>query len=131
MQRQSVLTPLTATVGSGGGSVRVTVRNDGQTRLADFDEWDFLFHYYDTGGDYRFDWYPYTAGSPGLNQWTVSGIYRDATTLAAEMYEPGILNPGEEAIFELQLSPSIGLTTTSMLAIGTDQGVTISAFVDR
>ena len=30
MQRQSVLTPLTATVGSGGGSVRVTVRNDGQ-----------------------------------------------------------------------------------------------------
>ena len=47
--------------------LRVTVDNSGQTKLASFDKWDFIVHYYDSGGTY------YTNGSPTLTEpWVIT-----------------------------------------------------------
>ena len=32
--------------------VNVTLENNGQTKLADFDKWDIIVQYYDSGGSY-------------------------------------------------------------------------------
>ena len=39
----------------------VTVENAGQTKLASFDKWDFIVHYYDGSGVYHTEWLPYTS----------------------------------------------------------------------
>ena len=76
-------------------------------------------------------WYPYVSGPLGNNQWTVKGIYTDAAASQPEVFEPGIFNPGEELVVQLQLLPTIGMTTTNMIIIGTANGVTVPTLVNR
>jgi hypothetical protein len=125
------LKPISATVQNNGNTVQLILKNDGTTQLTDFDEWDLFLHYYDTGNSYHTDWYPFTTGLPGSNQWTIAGIYTDFSSNLPELYEPGILNPDEELIIQLQIAPGIGLTTTNRLILSTNNGVTASALITR
>ncbi|MDP2917647.1 MAG: hypothetical protein Q8O16_06940 [Dehalococcoidia bacterium] len=111
--------------------VELSLRNSGQIKLNDFDKWDFIIQYTDGGGNYFVKWLPYTTGSPADNQWGVKGIYMDASGGDAEVFEPGILNPGEEIILRARVNPSVGEGTTNMVTVSTPSGVTASALFIR
>ena len=105
-------------------TLEVIVENTGQTRLAEFDKWDFIVHYYDDAGVRHVEWLPY-AGTPGDNEWNVAWIRLDG---AAEIYEPDVLNPGEQAMLLARLNPAAGAGTTNMVVVATPNGVTVSTY---
>ncbi len=80
---------------------------------------------------YHTDWYPYTSNLPGSNEWTSVGIYTDAAGGIPEIYEPGIFNPDEELVLQLNIAPGIALSTTNRLLLSTHNGVTISTIITR
>ncbi len=113
---------------AAGSLVEVTITNIGTTKLADFKQWDLMLQYYTATGTYLTEWYPYVAGTmPGANQWSVVGIYMNAAAATAEAYEPAILNPGEELLIRIRLSPPVGAGTTNVATFGVANGVTLSA----
>lgn len=124
------LTPISATIQNNGGLVQLTLRNNGRTSLTNFDEWDIILQYYSSGDVYHTDWYPYTSGAPGGNQWAAT-LYTDAAGGIPEQYEPGILNPDEEMVLQLNVAPGIGLTTTNRLLLSTNNGITASTIITR
>jgi len=108
--------------------LELTLRNSGETKLADFADWDVIVQYYDSGGGYYVKWLPYTEGTPGGNEWTVEGIYLDGET---EVLETGILNAGEEVVIEAKLDPPVGVDTTNLVVTSTPNGIPASiAFSD-
>jgi len=100
--------------------LRVTVQNAGQTKLASFDKWDFIVHYYDGSGVYHTEWLPYTSGVLGDNEWQKARIGLNGPV---EFFEPDILNPGEELVILARLNPLPGDATTGSIAIATPNGV--------
>src|SRR4030065_697889 len=59
---RTLLTPFSATQPSAD-KVEIILDNDGQTKLADFDKWDLIAHYYDGTGTYHIKWLPYNHGT--------------------------------------------------------------------
>ncbi|MFA5316017.1 MAG: hypothetical protein WC369_01175 [Dehalococcoidales bacterium] len=108
------------------GYLEVDLRNSGQVKQASFSSWDVIIHYDDDSDNNYVKWLPYTNGVPGDNEWTVRGIYLDADSSTAEVYEPGILNPGEEMVISTKLGPPQNKWTTKYLAVSTGNGVSVS-----
>ena len=104
----------------------ITVKNCGQTKLAEFEKWDVIVHSEDAAGGKHVTWLPYDGVSPGPNQWSVRGIYQDAANTIPEAFEPGIVNSDEEVIIECQLDPPVGENTINLVAVSTPNGVTVS-----
>jgi len=100
--------------------LQVTVENAGQTKLASFDKWDFIVHYYDGSGIYHTEWLPYTSGALGDNEWQKARIGLNGPI---EFFEPDILNPGEELVILARLNPLPGDATTGDIAVATPNGV--------
>lgn len=126
------LTLLAAETKSAGAFVELTFRNSGNTKLADFDQWDVIVQYYTAQGVYFMQWLPYvTTTTPGDNQWSVAGIYREAATTATEVYDPTILNPGEEIVLRIKLFPVVGPQTTNQVTIAVSNGISQSAIFER
>lgn len=128
---RTMMAPISTTVGAAGEYVTVIMKNEGSEKLYDFERWDVLFQYYTDTPTYELNWYPYNAGAAGMNQWTVVGIFTDAATSQSEVYDPGIWNPGEELVVRLELFPSIGMTTTNMMVLGTENGIAASVIITR
>ena len=111
-----------------GSFVEVYVLNSGKVHLAQFANWDVLLQYYDAGKVYHISHLSYTENSnPGDNQWTVANIYFDSSLGPKEVFEPGILNPGEVVFLKARLSPAVGSKTTNMVTVSTANGVATSA----
>jgi len=108
------LTPVGAETISAGSIVSITLRNDGDTKLADFDQWDVILQY---GGNA--EWYPYGSGE---KYWTRT---------INEAFDPGILNPGEEMMIWVWVNPPVGSPTTNLATIATPNGITASAVFTR
>ncbi len=107
--------------------VEAALRNNGQTKLSDFARWDVIVQYYDSGGTYYVKWLPYTDNiTLGDNQWRRKGIYLNAENQTAEVFETGILNPGEEMVIEARVSPATGVGTTNLLVASTSSGIPAS-----
>ncbi|MEA3407809.1 MAG: hypothetical protein U9R48_06995 [Chloroflexota bacterium] len=106
--------------------VRISMRNTGAIRLADFDQCDLIIHYYNVSASYQIAWLPHESIAEGPARWEVLGIYSDAATLTPEVYEPGILNPTEEIILRTTLASSVQLSTTLMAVFSTPSGATAS-----
>ena len=107
--------------------LEVVLRNNGQTKLTDFEKWDVIIHYYDNGSTYYVKWLPFTENvTLGDDQWRKKGIYLNADNLTAEVFEPGILNPGEEMVIEAKVNPVVGLATANMVVTSTPSGVPAS-----
>lgn len=121
------LSPVSAGTISAGAVVEVTLRNEGDTKLADFDQWDVILQYYDGGGQYHLDWYPF---GPGQDQWSVYDIFLDAPTVP-EAFDPDILNPGEEVVIWISVSPAVGSPTTNLVTIATPNGISTSTVFTR
>lgn len=106
----------------------ITLKNSGQEPVLDFTSWDIVVEYYETDGTYHQVWLPYTKeSSPGDNEWTVTGVYKDAGTLDAEVFQPGILDPDEEMIIRIKLSPAATDTPGNQVTVATPNGVTVSS----
>jgi hypothetical protein len=99
--------------------LRVTVENSGQTKLANFNKWDFIAHYYDTDGTYS-QWLPYTEGALGDNEWQKARICLNGQQ---EFFEPGILNPEEELIILAKLNPLPADGTIGEIIVSTPNGI--------
>ncbi len=106
-------------------TLEVTLENNGQTKLADFDRWDVIVQYYDGTGTYHIKWLPYTEGTPGDNEWEVAWIRLNE---AAEVFEPNVLNPEEQIMIRTQLNPPVGAGTTNMVVITTPNGIPVSTY---
>ncbi len=118
------LTPLAATTTVFGDYVEVTLKNTGDTKLADFEQWDVIVRYTDASGGDHVDWYGY----PG--QWTKQ-VFQTASISAPEAFDPGILNPGEEIVLQIQVSPAVGSGTTNLVTVATPNGISASTVFTR
>jgi len=118
------LTVVSATTTVFGDYVEVTLKNTGFTKLADFDQWDVILQYTDGSGDQHIDWYGYPA------QWT-SHIYQATSPPTSEVFDPGILNPGEEIVLQVGVSPAVGTGTTNLATAATPNGITATAVFTR
>jgi len=108
--------------------LQITLENNGQTKLASFAKWDVIVQYYDDGGSYHVTWLPYTEGALGNNEWKKTGIYLDGQ---AEVFEPDIVNPGEEIVIEANLTPTVGANTTNLVVVSTPNGIPASEIFSR
>ena len=127
--RTEMTTVTTETDGSGE-VVELVLANTGETKLADFDQWDIIVQYQSVQG-YSVDWLPYVEGEPGLDEWSVVGIYLDAASATAEVYDPGIVNSGEEVLLRIRLSPPVAVGSTNVVRIVTLNGIGVSATFTR
>jgi len=100
--------------------LRVTVKNNGQTRLAGYDKWDFIVHYNGSDSTYYTEWLPYAEAELGDNQWQDAGIFLNGQP---ELFEPNIVNPEEELMILAKLEPLPGDATTGDITISTSNGV--------
>ena len=99
------------------------LRNDGQLKLASFSKWDVIVQYYDADGIYYTKWLPYNEETLGDNEWHETGIYLDTGDDIPEIFEPGILNPGEEMKIEAKLNPPPRDGTAVETIISTPGGI--------
>ena len=114
-----------------GANVTITLKNDGEIPLTDFVEWDVVVQYYASGSDYIVKYLAYdSTAPPGDNEWTVEGIYLDASGSTAEVYEPNLFNPGEEMKISIKLNPAVANGTTNMVTVSTPTGVTAEVMFD-
>ena len=110
---------------ANSNSVDVTVKNAGSVKLADFQDWDVILHYFTTDG-YLVRWVPYEQPVAGQERWELVGIYLDASQAIAEKHEPGILNPGEELVLRGYFASSAQEGTTGLVAVTGPNGVGVS-----
>lgn len=68
----------------------------------------------------------YTEGSLGDNQWTVEGIYMDASTSDPEVFEKGIFNPDEEMVIQMQVDPIVRAASDNLVMVSTPNGISAS-----
>jgi hypothetical protein len=102
-------------------TLELILENCGQTKLAHFDKWDLIVHYYDSIGNYTVKWLPYTDDTLGDNEWEIAWIHLNGE---AELYEPNVLNPEEQIMLRAQLNPAVGDNTTNMVVTATPSGIT-------
>lgn len=131
-QMHTALTLVAAATKNSGANVELTFRNTGSAKVADFDQWDVIVQYYTVQDVYVMKWLPYVdSTTPSDNKWGVDGIYLTAATATPEVYEPDILNPGEEIVIRLKLLPIVGPRTTNLVVIALSNGVSQSAIFVR
>src|SRR4030042_786887 len=117
------LTPVSTnmTLLAGADPVDIVLKNTGQTKMTDFEKWDIIVQYYDGSGGYHVEWLPYSEGGAGTYEWEVGWIRLDGQP---EIFEPNLLNPGEEIMIRIWLHPAVGAGTTNMGVISTPSGIT-------
>lgn len=101
-----------------GANITVTIRNDGQTPIAEFARMDVVVQYFDEFGARYDKWLAYTSGALASDTWTTGAFTSD-------LFEPRILNTGETVQILMRVNPVIGVATTNKALIGTDHGVTV------
>ncbi len=110
------ITAVSSVTRDKGKQVEIVIRNDGNTSLANFDCWDVIVRY----GEGGVQWLPYSSAVPG---WTVSSF---SLGEGPEVFDPNILNPGEELTARLKLSPGVSKDYTNLATVATLNGVTVS-----
>jgi len=116
------LSPVSAETNGSGSQVYVTLSNDGDTKLADFDQWDVIVQYdTDGNGDYdAVEWFSYHASPPLNGEWSKA---------IGENFEPGIFNPEETMAITIAVSSEI--SRTGVAVIGTPNGISTSKVFTR
>ncbi len=108
--------------------LRVTVKNDGQTKLASFDKWDVIVNYLDDSSVKNIKWLPYSASLPGNNEWQEARIGFDGPI---DFFEQGILNPSEEMVALIHLNPASKNGAIGNISMAAPNGVySSSSFYD-
>lgn len=123
-QFRTLLSVTDTQVDETGANVTVILSNDGQSAIGDFERMDVVVQYFSESSTYYMRWIPYTSGALESNTWTVQSIAND-------VFEPGLFNPGEELTMVIRLNPPVGLSTTNWVIISTKLGVSLSAYFTR
>ena len=113
-QLQSRITISNVTVDGGGGGITLNLANVGQTRVATYERVDLILTYYTSPTVRVTTWLPYDTGA-GANTWTITSISND-------VYEPGILNPGETATVHVTLSAPVQAGKTNFVLMDSEAG---------
>jgi archaellum component FlaF (FlaF/FlaG flagellin family) len=121
-QARTELTVVSTQVDPSGANITVQLRNDGQTKVADYARMDVLVQYFTESAERYVTWIPYTSGALGSNTWTVASIANDT-------FEPNVLNPGETLEMTIRINPTLGTGTTAWVIVSTENGVTATAYV--
>jgi len=109
-----------------GGIIDLVVKNTGQENVIDFSHWDVIAEKVDSGASY----FTYSATNPpGLNQWSVKGIY--IADNVPETFDLNVLNPGEQAIIQINPDGMIDTGQTIKITLSTAGGVTSQCFVTQ
>jgi hypothetical protein len=109
--------------------IRMWVENNGQTNIGDFDKWDIIAQYSVSGIDYSTYLTRGAGPAPGANEWVLQGIYlMDGNN---EVFDPGILNPDEQARVDILLSPVLPSNNTVRFTTSTENGVTAQCQIRR
>lgn len=120
-QNRTGLTVTSTAVDPSGANVTITIRNDGQTSVADFTKMDVLVQYFGETGT-RFDkWIPYTPGALSADTWK-PGVFTN------DVFDPGILDSGESMEVRIRVNPVVGQATTNLAIIGSEKGVTVRTY---
>ena len=124
---------ITADAQGSGQDIDISIRNDGQTSLGDFTWWDVMIEYYSqpSNSGLNIAWLTSTSTPPGSGQWAVKGVFMDAGTEEAEVYERNVLNPGEEMTIRLTISPEIPANTDNLVIITAPNGIRVAAPFSR
>jgi hypothetical protein len=115
------LTITGTSVDPAGANITITVRNDGQTVLADFAGMDVVVQYFGETGTRYDKWIGYTSGALASDTWTTG-------TFTNDVFEPGILNSGESMQMLIRVNPVVGAATTNLAIIGSEKGVTVQTY---
>jgi archaellum component FlaF (FlaF/FlaG flagellin family) len=121
-QVHTQLTVVETSIDESKANITVRIRNDGQTKMADYARMDVVVQYFSESGTRYARWVPYTSGVLQSNTWTVTSIEND-------VFEPDVLNPGEVLEMQVRLNPPLGTGTTGWVIVATENGVTVSAYV--
>jgi archaellum component FlaF (FlaF/FlaG flagellin family) len=121
-QARTELTVVETRLDESKANVTVRLRNDGQTKIADYARMDVLVQYFSESGERHVRWIPYTSGALESNTWTVESISPDT-------FEPSILNPSEILEMQVRINPPIGAGSTGWIIVSTENGVTATASV--
>lgn len=115
-----------------GAVMEITLVNDGNTKLADFEAWDTIVQYSDDNepSQYHIGHFSY-ADVFEPNHWQTAGIFLAEQGLVTESFEPGILNPSEALVVRIHLAPPVGFGTTLLATLSTPDGVTVSTQARR
>src|SRR5512142_1971764 len=96
-QSQTRLEIQNVTVDGNRQGLTLNLVNTGQTRIAEFDHVDVILSYFTSPATQTSTWLPYDSTGLGANIWQV-------TSITADNFDPGILNPGETAVIHVSLS---------------------------
>jgi len=121
-QVHTQLTVVETSIDGSRANITARIRNDGQTKMADYTRMDVVVQYFSESGTRYVRWVPYTSGELQSNTWTVASIEND-------VFEPAVLNPGEVLEMQVRVNPPLGAGTTGWVIVATENGVTVSAYV--
>ena len=74
-------------------------------------------------GQYRIGRLDHASVAPTGEEWSVQGIYADASRHRPEVYDPGILNPGEVLVIRARLATPLDDEAIHLAVLGTQNGV--------
>jgi hypothetical protein len=129
MQARALLLQRTAIVSVppetyAGGSIQLTVKNEGQVNVSDFPRWDVIVEDLVHGTRYL----TYSSNyPPNDNQWAIQGMFINDTV--PEAFDLGVLNPGEQMIIALAPNPEAPSDQPIKITVATGDGVTTQCFV--
>jgi archaellum component FlaF (FlaF/FlaG flagellin family) len=112
---------INAETDASGEVVEITLTCDGNTRLADFDQWDVILQY-DSAFGQQISWY-------GPDEWSY-GTYLDAPDVT-DVFDPGILNPGEDMVIWVPVDPAVSTSSTNLAVVGTQNGISATSVFTR
>lgn len=114
------LTTVSTATNVTGDYVQIILQNTGTTKQANLKNWDVILQYTDVNGAPQIHWYAYAT------QWNAQ-IYQTISPSQLEVIEPGILNPGEYLVIQVNASPVVGTGTTNLATVTTPNGITVQA----
>ena len=130
---QSANTKIAAPLGllvNATSTFQITLKNEGSVALGQFADWDVIFEILETSC-LGIAYLTYTENaSPGPNQWTVQGIYLDASSSTPEIVGPGVFNPGEEMIVLVNPDPSVAHKSYNRATFVTPNGITTKVILE-
>ncbi|MCC6616391.1 MAG: hypothetical protein IT320_23155 [Anaerolineae bacterium] len=124
---QTSLTLLSAHIVDSGSTIELVVRNDGDSSLIDFSDWDVIIEYFDNAdpATYHIEWLPYDQGA-AAGTWTTLSLYLNAEQEQDELQNRSIFDPDEEMVIRAYLLPPVGIGNLARVHLATDNGVTTS-----
>lgn len=114
---------------AGTTVIEVTLENTGSLSYSDWGKWDVSVQYTTATGGTSLQRMA-NASTLAAGKWIVQGIYLDATTRAETGVDPDVFDPSEQLLLRLQVSPLVGSSTTGLVVITTQDGLSTRIHFD-